>query len=115
MTNGNDLPAQVRAARKARSWTQADLAREAGVGERTIQAFETRESWPQSDNLRAILAAVDLEEASDEVAAATRAAWAPDIQVFLDMMGAFLSTMSDDERRKFTYDLTRQIFNRRSV
>lgn len=112
MSYHEDFPARVRAERKKRGWTQQDLADAAGVSLRTAQNFETRKGAPQAENLRAILVAVGIDPEGDDVATRTRSDWPVDVQVFLDMLGAYLvATYPDeDDRRGVEQDLTRQIF-----
>lgn len=113
MNDFADLPARVRAARKARGWTQAETAERAGISPRAYQNFETSKGTPQGANLRAILRAVDLDTAGEDTADTTRAEWPRDIHVFLDVMGAYLSTLSEPERLEQMHALTRQIFEAR--
>lgn len=55
------LSGRVKAERKRRRWSQAEVAQKAGVAERTYQSFENGETKPQSGTLSAILAALELE------------------------------------------------------
>lgn len=105
-----DFPARVHKERKARGWTQAQLAERADVSLRTVQNVEGRKTTPQPANLRAILAALDIDLDGDEVAAETRATWPPEVQVFLDMLGAYLMAMPERTRLEAIHDITRQIF-----
>jgi len=109
-----DFPARIRKERKARGWTQEELADRAHVSLRTVQNVEGRKSTPQPENLRALLAALDIELAGDDVAAETRATWPPEIQVFLDMLGAYLMAMPERTRLDAIHDITRQIFTANS-
>lgn len=111
--NTEDVAMQVREARKARKWTQADLARAANVSLRSVSGLERGEVVPQSGTLRAIMRALGLEDAAgDAQAEATRDEWAPDVRVFLDVVGLFLMTMPEGERRQIIHDVTRRIVNR---
>lgn len=86
--------AQIRQHRRARKWTQAQLAEAAGVSVRMIQDAESGKHTPQPENMRAIAAALEVEGVPEE----TRAAWPADVQVFLDIMGATLTAMSEADR-----------------
>lgn len=113
MSNGDDLVERVRDARKEQGLTQQQLADKAGVSLRTYQNFEGRVGSPQGGNLRAILNAVGIDATSEETAEATRESWPADIRVFLDMVGAYLATMTEDDRESWMYAATRQIFENR--
>jgi transcriptional regulator with XRE-family HTH domain len=58
------MSAQSRAARALLGWSQADLAKAAGLGVSTVRNFEKGRSDPYSRNLEAIRSA--LEEAGIE-------------------------------------------------
>jgi transcriptional regulator with XRE-family HTH domain len=107
----NDLPTRVREERKRRRWTQKDMAAKTGMSLRAYQGFESRSTSPQGANLRAILAAVEIDTTQEEIAEATREDWPRDIRVFLDMMGAYLATMPDEDRLAVMSAMTRRIFN----
>lgn len=113
MRDMDQLIDRVVAARKARGWSQPDLARAAGVSPRSVSNFERRANVPQGATLRAIMRAVNLEEGGDEAASETRSEWPRKVQVFLDMMGLFLSALPEDEQDEVIYDLTRQIVTKR--
>lgn len=115
MVSPEDVVTRVRNARKKRRWTQAELAENAGVSLGTVQNFEGRKSAPQPENLRNMMRAVGLEVDDAEVAEATRAEWPGEVQVFLDMMGAYLMSMQESERMTVIHDLTRQIFSAHRV
>lgn len=114
-----DLPKRVRDARRRQGWTQEDVAEKAGMKLRAYQNFEGGHSWPQPANLRGILIAVGLDAAGEEHPEAPRVVagteWPRDVDVFLSMLGAFLMTMTEDQRLGVIHDLTRQVFeaNRR--
>lgn len=114
-----DLHKRVRDARRAMRLTQAEVAKRAGISLGTYQTFETGRSMPQAGNLQAILDVFgdrfSADAADAAIAESTREAWPGDVRVFLDVMGAFLMTMSDDERLAFIHDETRRIIGSRSV
>lgn len=56
-----DVGNVIRNVRKARKLTQADLARRAGVWQRTISNIETSASGAKLDTIFDLLAALDLE------------------------------------------------------
>lgn len=113
------LRLEARAARKARKLTQQQVAAKAGVGLRTYQKFELGQQWPQQENLRSILAALDIGvvgtgPAQDgDPGEATRSSWPLHVQVFLDTVGAFLMTMTEAERLDFIGRETRAMFESR--
>lgn len=81
---------------------------------RAYQMFETRKTTAtHPENLRAICAVLDLDPDGEDVATTTRAGWPLDVQVFLDVMGAYLVTLDDGPRLEAIHDLTRQIFEAR--
>lgn len=108
-----DFPARVRAERKSRKMTQQQLADSAGVALRTVQMFESGKAQLQPANLRAVLGVLGIDPDGNQVADDTRAGWPGDIQVFLDVMGAYLSSMPEAERMAVIQGMTRQIFGAR--
>lgn len=107
------LKDRARRARRTAGKTQEQVAEEAGVSLRTYQNFEGGRSYPQGANLRSILHVLGLDETQEAKAEATREEWPPEVRVFLDMLGAYLATLPEDERLRFIHDETRQIFNGR--
>lgn len=106
----DDLQDKARAARKQRGWTQERAAQEAGVSLRAYQMFETGKARPQDANMRSILRALELDRGSADTAAATRSGWPVPVQVFLDMIGAYLMTMDEETQLEVMSDVTRKIF-----
>lgn len=112
MSSNDDqsLAERVRQIRKDRNWTQQDMADAAGMSLRAYQSFELGQSKPQAANLRGLLTAAGLDADDAETAEDSRSEFPRDTRVFLDMLGAYLNTMSDDQRLEVIHDLTRQIF-----
>ena len=110
----NDLREKVRERRRERGWTQEDMANRAGISVRAYQNFETGHGRPQTANLQAILRAAELEADGLGVeGAATREGWRPAIKVYLDTLGAYLETMTDEELDEYIVTSVREIFQRR--
>lgn len=109
-----ELREQVRAKRRELGLTQTQIADAAGISLRTYQTFESGERHPQGGNLRAILRAVEINDADETLAEETREGWPGDVQVFLDVLGAYLATLSVEARAQFMRDLARRIFEDRA-
>lgn len=90
------LAHQIRQERKARRWTQQDLADKADVSLGTVQNAEAAKSVPQLSNRRAILAAVGLTEEGDP--ATPREGWPDDVRVALNVVGLWLEQVEGEER-----------------
>jgi transcriptional regulator with XRE-family HTH domain len=90
-----NLAVRAKRERKRRGWTQQELANRTGVVSLgTVSNFERRKARPQPEHLRAILRALDLEmESGDAQAEETRGSWSPEVRVFLDVVGVFLSAV----------------------
>lgn len=115
-----DVRARARSERKRRGLTQEQIAREVGMGTRAYQMFEAGHTTPQPANMQAIVAYLGLEEATATSSAGNtsngngprvEADWPPDVQVFLDMLGAYLLAMPEASRLETIHDVTRQIFS----
>lgn len=89
-----DFASQVRLARKARGWTQRELADRTGLSLRMIQSTESGEAKPQPGNVHILRRVLDLDAQADD----TRAAWTDDVHVTLDIIGHMLATFAPDER-----------------
>lgn len=113
-TTQEDLPARVRRARKSLGWTQGELAEHAGVSTKTIQNFEGRRGTPQGGNLQAILRAVQLGDEDEGIAEATREEWRPRIRIHLDVIGAYLDSLPEEEADRVMHDDIRRIFKDRA-
>lgn len=96
--------AAIRAARRAQGLTQEDLARVSGVSVSTIQNIE-RDAYtkPHPANLEALCEALGIDvpdvDGGDERAAAVRRQMPRDVEIFLDILGGWLSAL-DPERRQ---------------
>lgn len=114
-----DMPTQVRDERRRRKMTQRQVAEQAGVSLRAYQNFESGESVPQQKNLESILRVVPIDVNEPDLTGArdaTISSWPADVQVFLDMMetyvdlmGGFLATLDEDERRAYIGNVTAYI------
>lgn len=71
MTTVEDLGAAIRAARRARGWSQAGLACAAGVGRQWLNAVEQGHARAEAAKVLAVLAALDLEATTTAAPAAT--------------------------------------------
>lgn len=92
--------------RKAKGWTQDELAERSGVAKRTLQDVEgDKRARPQRATRVALNAALGVEgDAEDE-----RQSWPKDVEVFLDIMGAWLTTMDEEARLDRIGKLVREI------
>jgi transcriptional regulator with XRE-family HTH domain len=94
--------------RDAQGLTQDQFAFRVGIPKRTLQDLELGNvAKPQRRTREKIDAALGLASPEE-----TREEWPLDVRVFLDMLGAWLSTMEEPERMAFIHDETRRIFLR---
>lgn len=92
--------------REQRGWSQEDLARAAGVPKRTIQDVELdKVQRPQRRTRTKLQAALGIEGDPEE----TRSSWPTDVQVYLDVMGAFLSNFTEARRLEIMREITTEI------
>lgn len=121
-TSSSDLADRFRRRRKEMGKTQKDVAEETGVKYRTVQSFEAGATHPQPANLRALLQWAGLDAAGGEAQSiaeklGTRRIEAddypPDVDVFRDLVGAYLMTFDDEERGLLIRAWTRDIVRRR--
>lgn len=105
------LADQAREARKRRDLTQREAAELAQVSHRAYQDFESGNTKTQPANLRRIIDALGLEAEDAERAQMTREEFPPETQVFLDVIGSYMQSMSAAERMDFIRDETRRLFN----
>lgn len=109
MTQDTTYGQRVRALRKAKGWTQEELADASGVAYRTVQDIEAdKRARPQRGTVLALNRALEIEGDPDD----TRASWPADVQVFLDIVGAFLSTMDPDQRHAAIREMTAHLVRR---
>ena len=85
----------IRAAREAHGWTQDELAAESGVPKRTIQEIENgRVHKPQRSTDLKLRQALDIEgDAPRE-----RSEWPDDVAAIVDIVGAYMMTLTPAER-----------------
>lgn len=89
-----ELGAEIRSARKARKMTQQQLAAAAHISLRTVASIERGEHATQSGNVEAVLRVLDLDVDAERA----RSNWPAEVTVFLDMMGAYLSSLPESQR-----------------
>jgi transcriptional regulator with XRE-family HTH domain len=98
-----ELAAQVREARKARGWSQARLADEAGVAENTVMHLEQAKKNTQPGNVRKILDALEIAPLA---ATALNLDDVPeDVQIFLRVAVQRLRVLGEGERQAVLTDL----------
>lgn len=90
--------------REERGWTQKRLGEESGVPVRTIQDIEKdlRER-PHRGTLMKLRAALDIE--GDAVR--ERSEWPDDVAAIVDIVGAYLMTLTSAERIQWISDFVR--------
>jgi transcriptional regulator with XRE-family HTH domain len=102
------LASQIRQERKSRGMSQEDLAEASGVSLRAVQNAELGKSTPQEGNLLAMLDVLGMRPNAEQ----TRQEWPQDVKVFLDVMGAYLSTLPEATRMSKYRELTLLIVGR---
>lgn len=104
--SGETYGQKVRRLRKERGWTQDDLAKESGVPKRTLQDVELDKHKTVHRATRAPLnATLGIEGDAEE----ERQSWPNDVQVFLDIMGAWLTTLDEETRLERISQLVRDV------
>lgn len=94
----------IRRLRKERDWTQKELAARSGVPLRTLQEVESdARANPQRATRLALNQALEVAGDPDQ----ERAEWPNDVTVILDILGAFLMTMTPDDRRRWLREVLR--------
>lgn len=106
----NELRKRARERRKELGLSQTEAAQRAGMSLRAYQNFESGQTKPQEDNLDGIIRALGLAEEQEVIAEETRSEWPRDVQVYLDMVGAYLATLDDETRIQWMREQTRKIF-----
>ena len=99
---------QIVAAREAKGWTQAQLAKETGLTDSTIRKVERGERV-RPGTLRRILDEVGVEPAAE---VQSRVGFPPDVQVVLDLVGMYLVALPEEERAAVAYSITRMLMER---
>ena len=100
---------QVRRLRKDMRLTQDQLADLSGVPKRTLQDVEgDKRDRPHRATVLALNAALEIE--GDP--AVERGQWPNDVQIILDILGAYLMTLTPEGRVKWMADVTPQILGR---
>lgn len=116
MSDQTVLADAVRAARRRKNWTQQELADAVGVNLGVINKLERGVSRPQPANLRAILAALDLDVETGPVDSGDRRVvfvdedardWPADVAVVLDVIGMWLTSIPEENRPEAERALTR--------
>lgn len=93
----------VQRLRRARGWTQRELAAESGVPLRTIQDVELdKHSKPQRTTRLALNQTLDIVGDPRQ----ERADWPSDVSAILDIFGAFLMLLTPDQRLEWLRDAT---------
>ena len=101
MQNYGDM---IRAAREAHGWTQEELAAAADVPKRTIQEIENgRVKKPQRGNDLRLRQALHIE--GDPLR--ERSEWPDDVAAIVDIVGAYMLTLTPAERVKWIADFVR--------
>jgi transcriptional regulator with XRE-family HTH domain len=98
------VASQIRQARKQQRYTQKQLAEKADVSLRMITDLETGQRLPQDGTLSRIIDALDMPRPDD-----IRETWPPEVRVFLDMIGAWLSARPEAERLSIIRAWTRRL------
>lgn len=114
-TERRTLAKQIRPARKQRGWTQAELAKRAGVALGVVSAMERETATPQAATLTAVCRVLGIPtEGGDPSPAKCEdcASWSSDVKVALDILGLYLESFSPEDREGKIRALTSQVVNR---
>lgn len=98
------IGAQIRQARKAREWTQEQLAEQAGVAKKTVTAMENGRNV-RPGNLRAVLDALGIPPLSEQQSDQDEAA--ADIELLHTILAQWLRGQSADQRARSIRDIMR--------
>jgi transcriptional regulator with XRE-family HTH domain len=102
----------IRTARETRGWTQDELAAESGVPKRTIQEIENgRVSKPQRATDLKLRTALEIE--GDPVR--ERSEWPDDVATIVDIVGAYMMTLTPAERIRWVSTFVRETVTGPSV
>ncbi len=104
-----ELVAQIRRARKARGWSQAKLAEEAGLAPNTVMRLESGERV-RPGSLTAALSALGIEHLSD--AAVAPSLLPSSVQLVLEVTERWIMSLPADQVDDAARDLTRWIMSR---
>lgn len=97
---------QVARLRDERKWSQQHLAEVSGVPKRTIQEIEAgRVTDPQRRNRLKLMQALDIEGDAER----ERAEWPNQVQAILDIVGAYLMTLTPAEQIQWISEFSRGI------
>lgn len=96
------LAAQVAPARKARGWSQDELASAAAVSRGTVGNIEGGEKVPQADNLARVLDALDLRASPAD-------AWPEDVQGWLAVLAPLIDALPDEGRESTMLRVLREL------
>lgn len=108
MTELRKVGDRIRDARLARGWSQARLAREAGVSENTVLNAETGKRKTQGEKVEAILDALGLASPSDDAVLDISGATA-DVRAFLRVAVPRIARMDEHSRAQLLSRLYAEI------
>lgn len=108
-----DLGDRVVAARRARGWSQAELAKQAGVAENTVSKIERGTGDTQPAKLRQVLDALGIAPVTEVLAA--QGGYPDDIELVRDMIGLWLRNIPPDERAEEVLRLTAFLYDQRVI
>ena len=104
--NAETYGQQVARLRKELGLTQQQLAEQSGVPKRTIQDVEgDKRGKPQRSTRLALNKALGIEGHAE----AEREEWPDDVKVILDILGAYLMTMTPSERLAWMSEITPRV------
>lgn len=95
------IAVEVRAARKANGWSQAELGRRAGLSERTIRNLEHNEPVEQGT----------VDDVYRALGMPARTPWPDDVAHFLEMVGARLARLPVAARHDLMHAVTQLVID----
>lgn len=107
------VAARFAAARKMRKMSQQDVADAAGVSLGTISNLENAHRMPQRRTRAAIAQAIGEDIFDDGLADSARLGWPGDVQVFTQVLGAYLTALPPAERADLISEWVGRITQRR--